>query len=264
MDVVDNPWQVLNCRFFVNEENWRWDSRGRTHYNFWVATQGAGRMRVNGDWFVVHPGVAFLFGRDDHLVGESEPDLGKLGNFAAHFLPSGDEDEGLGELAARLNGRSFRDCLWLIPALRDLSRDFSLISSPSDSQVGVRLRLILGMLDNEPDRTRLDEVDREIAEIVERIRRNPASPYSVQEMAEKCQISVSRFSRRFRDLVGLPPNQFIVQERLRTAEMMLLGGNDSIETIADRLGYRDVYFFSRQFRQHRGVAPSRFRRGFNA
>tara|TARA_S200002703_G_scaffold70756_2_gene61355 strand:+ start:129 stop:509 length:381 start_codon:yes stop_codon:yes gene_type:complete len=126
------------------------------------------------------------------------------------------------------------------------------------------LRLILGLLDNEPDRSRFSEVDREMAEIVERIRRNPAAPYSVQEMADRCGISVSRLSRRFRELVGLPPNQFIVQERLRTAEMMLLGGNDRIETIAERLGYRDVYFFSRQFRQHRGVAPSRFRRGFNA
>ena len=264
MNESGSPWQVLNCRFFVNSETWSWNSGARTHFNFWMATQGGGQLRLNGREYAIHSGVAFLFGRDDLVVGESDPENGKLGNFATHFLPDEASEEWMFGLAQRLNGRSFRDCLWLVPALRDLSRDFSFGSSPNDPRIGNRLRLILGLLDNEPDRSRFSEVDREMAEIVERIRRNPAAPYSVQEMADRCGISVSRLSRRFRELVGLPPNQFIVQERLRTAEMMLLGGNDRIETIAERLGYRDVYFFSRQFRQHRGVAPSRFRRGFNA
>ncbi|MBC2603138.1 AraC family transcriptional regulator [Puniceicoccus vermicola] len=264
MQGSERIWTMLNCRFYVNEEDWNWNSGSRPHFNFWVATQGGGAVRVNGVEYRLHSGVVFLFNRTDQVVARGDPEQGKVGNFATHFIPDSLSEPELEMLSRRLSGRSFRDCLWLMPALRDLSRDFSFGGIPDDPRLGTRLRLIFGLLDNEPDRSRFNEGDREVGEVVERIRRNPASTYSVEEMARSCGLSVSRFSRRFRDLVGLPPNQFMVQERLRTAEMLLLGGNESIEHIAERLGYRDVYFFSRQFRRHRGVSPSRFRRGFNA
>jgi AraC-like DNA-binding protein len=33
----------------------------------------------------------------------------------------------------------------------------------------------------------------------------------------------------------------------------------TISEVADRLGYRDVFFFSRQFKQHNGLSPRQFR-----
>jgi iron complex transport system substrate-binding protein len=33
----------------------------------------------------------------------------------------------------------------------------------------------------------------------------------------------------------------------------------SIGEVADQLGYRDVYFFSRQFKKYAGCAPGKYR-----
>ncbi|MGE9291253.1 MAG: AraC family ligand binding domain-containing protein, partial [Puniceicoccales bacterium] len=125
MQGVETFWKILNTRFFVNAEDWTWDSSSRTHYNFWLATQGGGEMRLNGRDYQIRPGVAFLLNRTDVVTAASEPQLGLIGNFAAHFIPDLPSEDGLRLLADRLNGRSFRDCLWLMPALRDLTRDFA-------------------------------------------------------------------------------------------------------------------------------------------
>jgi len=252
-------WKVLNCRFYENPSPWNWQSSQRFYCNLWIAAAGEGELRLNGIRRAVRPGTAFLILPGDEISGRGAGEGRRIENFAAHFLPD-PEDDGWRDVPDRINGRSFAQCLWLIPLLRDLSRDLSLYNDPDNCLAGERLQAILHLLSTEPDRIDNRRGDRLIASIVEQIRSNPAATYSVSEMADGCGLSASRFTKRFREMVGLPPNRFMVAERLRTAEMMLLGGNAPIETIADRLGYRDVYFFSRQFRQHRGISPSAYRR----
>ena len=46
---------------------------------------------------------------------------------------------------------------------------------------------------------------------------------------------------------------------MRRARMLLTESGNSIGWIADRLGYRDVYFFSRQFKRFHGKSPTAFR-----
>jgi transcriptional regulator GlxA family with amidase domain len=41
---------------------------------------------------------------------------------------------------------------------------------------------------------------------------------------------------------------------------MLVESNLSIKEIASALGYRDIYFFSRQFKAKMGITPSEARR----
>lgn len=252
--------KVFNCRFYENPSPWNWQSPHRCYCNLWIAASGAGELRLNGIQHAVRPGTAFLILPGDEVFGHGVGDGRRVENFAAHFLPD-PKDDGWSDARDRINGRSFAHCLWLIPLLRDLSRDLSLFNDPDRCRAGERLRAILHLLAAEPERLDNRRGDGPIAAVVEQIRNNPAASYSVPEMAARCGLSASRFTRRFREMVGLPPNRFMVAERLRTAEMMLLGGNAPIETIADRLGYRDVYFFSRQFGRYRGISPSAYRRG---
>ncbi|MFP4351388.1 MAG: helix-turn-helix domain-containing protein [Puniceicoccaceae bacterium] len=260
MNTTATTWKVLNCRFHENPPPWRWHTFGRSHCNLWIASAGKGGFRLNGRSFAFDGGTAFLILPGDEVLAVGADDGRRVENFAAHFIPDS-IDEALLAARDRINGRSFSRCLWLIPLLRDLSHDFSLLPGPGGGASGERLMAVVRLLATEPDRPTERRKDGLVAAVVEKIRNNPAASYSVPEMAAECGLSVSRFTRRFREMTGHPPNRFMVAERLRTAEMMLLGGNAPIGTIAGRLGYRDIYFFSRQFRRHRGVSPSEFRRG---
>jgi AraC-like DNA-binding protein len=79
-------------------------------------------------------------------------------------------------------------------------------------------------------------------------------------LAEQLGISQSTLRRKFQQAVGTSPHAYVLQ--CRTAEARrLLGETDlSIKQIADRLGYSDVYFFTRQFKQLSGVPPGTYRK----
>lgn len=67
---------------------------------------------------------------------------------------------------------------------------------------------------------------------------------------------------RFRQAVGMTPQQYIMQRRLQSARQELLNTDFSLQQIADHCGYDDPLYFSRLFTRHFGVAPSQYRRNF--
>lgn len=97
--------------------------------------------------------------------------------------------------------------------------------------------------------------------LVAEIRRDPAKPWRVAGLARRAGLGVDTFARRFRASVGVSPREFLVQARIDAAKAALRMTGDSIGAIAERLGFCDIYHFSRLFRQHAGRSPSAFRNG---
>lgn len=250
---------VIECFFYENQTPWTWRPPERRHWNLWIAVQGDGVLTLNGDPLPVTPGTLALIRPRDRIEGRSHELSGRVANFAAHFFAAHEATASIDRLATELSGRSFAQSLWLIPLLRDISNDYALGDPEVLDGIPGRLSLLLHTLAAEPRRIPRDPVDRSLAEIVHRIRSNPAAGYTVPELASACGLSTSQFTRRFRLLTGRSPKSFLLEERLRTAERMLLESDESITRIAERLGYNDLYFFSRQFTARRGISPSAFR-----
>lgn len=91
------------------------------------------------------------------------------------------------------------------------------------------------------------------------IRENPARVRSVQELARSAGYGVDHFSRVFERINGRRPQDFVIEARLTRARQLLAETGLNIGQIAEALGYRDVYFFSKQFRQKTGRTPSAYR-----
>lgn len=70
----------------------------------------------------------------------------------------------------------------------------------------------------------------------------------------------STLRRRFREATGVPPHEFVLQARVNEAKRLLGETDHPIKRVAQQLGYRDVYFFSRQFRRFAGVSPALYRK----
>lgn len=79
------------------------------------------------------------------------------------------------------------------------------------------------------------------------------------ELAEELHLSADYFARIFRLTYGVPPRRWLVRERARQAAMWLEESGLSITEVAHKLGYPDVYLFSRQFKTIMGVSPRAFR-----
>ncbi|MCL2544990.1 MAG: AraC family transcriptional regulator [Clostridia bacterium] len=84
-----------------------------------------------------------------------------------------------------------------------------------------------------------------------------AEPLTAQGIAGMLGLSGLYFGSFFKRETGLSFRQYLTSIRLNHAEDMLGSGEYNVNEVAAACGFSDVFYFSRVFKEHRGVAPSR-------
>lgn len=90
-------------------------------------------------------------------------------------------------------------------------------------------------------------------------RRNLTRRFTLQEWAAAAGLNFDYFSRQFRKRFNMTPQEWIKRERIRLACDHLLESGLSVSGIAEKLGYGDLFFFSRQFKEVMGESPAQWR-----
>jgi AraC-like DNA-binding protein len=72
-------------------------------------------------------------------------------------------------------------------------------------------------------------------------------------------MSRAAFSRRFRDLVGEPPMAYLTCWRLCLAADLLRQTDDTLATVARKVGYANAFALSAAFTRFYGVRPGEYR-----
>ena len=88
---------------------------------------------------------------------------------------------------------------------------------------------------------------------------NVDKPVSVAQLAKIEHFSPSRYRTVFRRCTGLSPSEYMTRVRMRRACELLSMADLSVGEVAEACGYQDRLYFSRVFRAHFGVAPSKYR-----
>jgi AraC-like DNA-binding protein len=94
--------------------------------------------------------------------------------------------------------------------------------------------------------------------IVENLNRR----HDVKELAKFMGFSYDYFYRMFFASMGISPRDWILQQRISLAISKLQETDLNITCIAAELGYKDIYLFSRQFKQQTGLSPAAYRQKF--
>jgi iron complex transport system substrate-binding protein len=84
-------------------------------------------------------------------------------------------------------------------------------------------------------------------------------PLQLAEIARAVNLSIPRFSVRFRQETGKSPMAYLLEDRLNYARTLFYDRNLTIGEIALRSGFNDPLYFSRQFHRRFGMSPSKFR-----
>ncbi len=87
---------------------------------------------------------------------------------------------------------------------------------------------------------------------------------SIADLAEMSGLSQSHFARVFKSTFGASPITWLRNERIRQAKRRLSESTDPIQQIGEQVGYRDRFFFSKDFKKCTGLTPREFRRQFTA
>lgn len=82
----------------------------------------------------------------------------------------------------------------------------------------------------------------------------------IEYIAARLGYSTTHCNRAFHQIYGMSPRQYLSRLIIRHAKLLLMDNSLSVETIAHRLGYRDVSHFSKQFKRWTGLPPMGYRR----
>lgn len=83
---------------------------------------------------------------------------------------------------------------------------------------------------------------------------------SLSDLAAEVHMSPRRFTEAFRFAFDSSPHQYILRRRVGAAMERLARGSDSLETIAEEVGFSSASHLSRAFRRLTGSAPRRYAR----
>ena len=110
----------------------------------------------------------------------------------------------------------------------------------------------------EPTYSRYDF--KRIKNAVDLIRKTQGKTPSLEEAAEVCNLSVSRFSAIFKRSVGISYGQFALHARLSKVAEELLYSNYSLNELADRWGFFDASSLSHAFYKVFNCRPGAFKK----
>ena len=88
---------------------------------------------------------------------------------------------------------------------------------------------------------------------------NIYSRLSVDDLAKRCNASVSYLKKIFAKYNGLGIHEYILKCKMQVAKQMLSEG-ESVTEISERLAFSSQNYFSTAFKRETGVSPSMYRK----
>lgn len=98
-----------------------------------------------------------------------------------------------------------------------------------------------------------------ISQTLASVYENPLQFHSVEDMAQASGYSISHFRSLCHKITGQKPSDILIKLRIERAKNYLRHSELSIGMIAESLGYENIYYFSRQFKEVIGVTASQYR-----
>ncbi|MBF1707541.1 MAG: response regulator [Streptococcus sanguinis] len=87
------------------------------------------------------------------------------------------------------------------------------------------------------------------------------SELSLKSLASQLGFSPSYLSVLIKKELGLPFQDYLIQERMKKAKLLLLTTDLKIYEIAEQVGFEDMNYFSQRFKQVVGLTPRQFKKG---
>ena len=83
---------------------------------------------------------------------------------------------------------------------------------------------------------------------------------SIEQYAASRNMSTSWFGKSFVEYVGKSPKKYILEQRIRNAQVLLETTDGTVSEISQIVGYENAMYFSRIFKKAKGMSPGMYRK----
>ncbi|AIQ37677.1 MULTISPECIES: helix-turn-helix domain-containing protein [Paenibacillus] len=243
----------------VCEPSWKWQKREKSlqNYDLFYVWSGEGTVIRNGEPFQVGKGSCFLFRPGDHTSATHNPQRPLVLTYI-HFDVTGEVTE------IPLPYRVLAETVEFEHLLARYVRLFLVDTYAAEEEGQLVLKQLMIHLLREDrvkpvERYASNHLTEIIHEIANYVSQHPGIPHRVEDLAARAGLSPRYFSIKFKELTGSSVQSYVIRARIERAQHLLLYAGMNVTEVADALGYRDIFFFSRQFKQYTGKSPSEIR-----
>lgn len=277
------PMDMPDPRFPIKLNHCRFDRYGATtfpyhwhkHLEFLYFVEGEARITCNSSAFDVGPGDLIVVNSTDLHHGVSLSD--RLFYFAVILDPSLLHSQSLDAVETKYimpitqNRILFRNRISGDPDVTACIDN--LIQEYKAREIGFELavksclyKLLAILLRNHVQQSqspqeysaRIRHLER-FAPVFQYIEEHYGEKIGVDRLAAVASLSRFHFSRQFKELTNKTVSDYVNFIRVGKAETLLRNTSLSISEIAAATGFSDIYYFSKLFKAHKQVSPSRFR-----
>jgi AraC family transcriptional regulator, arabinose operon regulatory protein len=242
------------------EPTWKWSLREKplVNYDLFYVWDGSGEVIVNKTSYPVGKGSCFLFRPGDYTSANHD----KLNPLVLTYIHFNLIEQPKLIPSTYRQFTNFTEIETLLSRYVH-ARLSPLLGSSIDANLILK-QLMIHLLRNDQlelvvqPKISLVLHDR-ILEIANYIREHTSVWFSIEELANRAQLSPRYFSAKFKEIMGVNVQEYEIQCRIERAEFLLHYSGLTVTETAQALGYKDVYFFSKQFKKHFGVNPSAIR-----
>jgi len=100
--------------------------------------------------------------------------------------------------------------------------------------------------------------------VADLVANRPAMPFSVVSVSAAARMTPNYFSFLFREYQGQCFGDYVTDKRMELAETLLSDLMLNITEVAAKVGYDDPGYFSRRFKQRKGMSPREWRESLTA
>ena len=174
----------------------------------------------------------------------------------------------IAQLPAMLHLPAPEDGLWIIDTLQQAilaSRENRpgsevVIERLSEVMFVQAVRRYIGEVDGTSNGWLAGLRDRHIGRALALLHKEPAKPWTVDELGHQVGLSRSALHERFLLLIGHTPMQYLTQWRMQLASTLLCSSSNTVASIALEVGYDSEAAFTRAFKRFVGTPPATWRR----
>ena len=252
------------CRCFQGWHRSRSDSEQLIDQELWLVWAGRGQMRTRNGEFELRPGFC-VWMRPGRIYDAQQDESDRIGLTFIHFSFQNAALNRAHDFPEFYNVGDLNYVDTLTRRIVEIMRQYD---APAELKTTAGLLLSGLLLDlvtkfRFEDKTPANPVGRQRTELIQQTVRHiyetVEAPLSVKDLAKRASYSPAHFSSLFKKVTGQTVEAVIVQARIDKARQLLRRSNLSIGQVAEAAGYRDVYFFSRQFKLKTGQTPTQYR-----
>ena len=141
-----------------------------------------------------------------------------------------------------------------------LPGSLAMVKGLANTLLAMMLRILLSLRQPPPGMLRLMS-DKRLSPALLAVFADPAYPWTLESMAERCFLSRATFARHFAHSYHQTPQSWLTQLRMALASRLLIDERaQAVDAIAERCGFLSLSSFTKAFKKRYGIPPAVYRK----